>query len=675
MAGFQRITELSSLGLKILNDQLEMLWKKVMGGISYNEKSGELKNVVDTLEDGNNIGSYFTQKNDDIRFAVGAVGENNLILNGDAKNGIKYWSVHSGALSVVTDTYELNREVFELNGNNVINFKQTSISCSPAVRYTFSFKGLLSYPAVNVTAYIRGKKDGTEDYYEHKQITLTPGANYQDYYISFDTYTDENELEAIFTAEMAEPYALFYVTDIQIKQGNALTSFCKNNSEQKTNIFSLNNEGIYANINAIKITGTDESGETSFVLKDESLKIKSVFANQISALGRGFLGDGVTIYVSISGSDDNDGTENSPLRSIQKAISFIPLINYKDIDIYISPGEYFEDVMIFGYSFLNLNIHANSVILNGRFKMFCSGNIFIQNMYIRTTDIAPCIYAQGAGLSVRIENCQLNKVNKKSYGVQSEYGAKVQIISSSIHNCSIAMLANETSCIYLYALSGKNNNIAFYCSGGFIMGAETYPTATTLKIEVGGGKVIYDNNIPLTSEPTVPSISTYNLISYVSDTGCYSEQGFESGDFIAKGSIKRHNDAFGELENGPQRAGLWFFEEGVFSYISQKTIYGSLFTVKRAKYGGDPGPVLIRFYLHNLLSKTSGIAPVFFGTGIKTKLAWGEEGKVFFPAEITQLLINETYKGIAIKIENENEDAAVFCPQSEYVATLKAYYR
>lgn len=675
MAGFQRITEISSLGLKILNDQLEMLWKKVMGGISYNEKSGELKNVVDTLTDGNNIGSYLTQQNDDIRIAVGAVGENNLILNGDAKNGTKYWSIDNGALNVVTDTYELNREVFELNGSGVINFKQINIACSPAVRYTFSFKGLLSYPALKVTAYIRGKKDGTEEYYEHKQITFTPGANFQDYYVSFDTYTDESELEAIFTAEMAEPYALFYVTDIQIKEGNALTSFCKNNSELKTNIFSLNDKGVYANINAIDITATDQSGETNFVLKDESLKIKRVFANQISALGRNMYGDGLTIYVSLSGSDDNDGTENNPVRTIQKAISFIPLINYKDIDIYINPGEYFEEILIFGYSFLNLNIHANSVILNGRIKMFCSGNVFIENMCIRTTDIAPCVHAQGAGLSVKVENCELDKINKKSYGVQSEYGARVQIISSSIHNSSIAMLTNETSFIYLYSLSGSNNNIAFYCSGGTIMGAETFPMSTALKYEVGGGKILYDYNIPLFSEPAVPSISTYTLISYVSDTGCYSGQGFESGDFIAKGSIKRHNDAFGELENGQNRSGLWFFEQGTFSRVSLKTVYGSTFTIKRAKYGGDPGPVIIRFYLHDLLSKTSGVEPHFYDTGVKTKLAWGEEGSVFFSAAITELLKNETYKGIAIKAENEDEDTAVFCPQSEYIAALKIYYR
>lgn len=675
MAGFQRITEISSLGLKILNDQLEMLWRKVMGGISYNEKSGELKNVVDTLTDGNNIGSYLTQQNDDIKFAVGAVGENNLILNGDAKNGTKYWSIDNGALNVVTDTYELNREVFELNGIGVINFKQINISCSPAVRYTFSYKGLLSYPAVKVTAYIRGKKGGTEEYYEHKKITLTPGANFQDYYVSFDTYTDESELEAIFTAEMAEPYALFYVTDIQIKEANALTGFCKNNSELKTNIFSLSDKGIYANINKMDITATDQSGETSFVLKEQNIGIKKAFANQISALGRDLLGDGITIYVSLSGSDDNDGTENNPFRTIQKAIASIALINYKDIDVYINPGEYFEDVLIFGYSFMNLNIHANSVILNGRIKMFCSGNVFVENICIRTTDIAPCVYAQGAGLSVKLENCELNKVNKKSYGVQSEYGARVQIISSSIHNSSIAMLTNETSFIYIYSLSGSNNNIAFYCLGGIIMGAETYPTSTTLKNEVAGGKVLYDYNIALNSLPTVPNISTYTLISIVSDTGCYSDQGFESGDFIAKGSIKRHYDAFGELETSQDRSGLWFFVQGAFSRISLKTVYGSLFTVKRAKYGGDPGPVIIRFYLHDLLSKTSGVEPHFYYTGVKTKLAWGEEGSVFFPAAITELLKNGTYKGIAVKAENEEEDAAVFCPQSEYVATLKTYYR
>ncbi|GEM_PF-3108554 len=675
--GFQRITELSSLGLKTLNDQLEMLWVKAMGGVSYNESSGELENIVDTIKDGNNIGTYFAQKDDCVKMAAGAVGINNLLKNGDATGGVKHWTVENGTLTALVDTYELNREVFELRGSSVVVFRQTSIVCNPAVKHTLSFKGMLSYPAVKVTAYVRGKKDGTSQYYEHKQITVNQSANFADYYISFETYTDESELEVIFSAEMADPYALFYVTDIQIKEGGALSSFSKNNEEQKTNVFMLKKDGLYANVNGMHVQMTNTDGDTSLLIEDNNMGAAAIYSPKVCALGRTVYENGTNIYVSLTGSDMNPGTQSSPVRTIQKAISLLPLISDNTVNVYIAYGEYFEDVFINGLHHMVLNIYGNNAIINGRIQVFCEGRVYLERVRIRTSEAKPCLHALGAGLTILAMYCVFDNVNKNSHGIICDYGAHVQVNSSGFYNCNIVIYVYALSLVYICALTGSNNNCAFYCMGGTIMGTDTYPESTTLKYELKGGKILYDYNVSKTSSPPLTNVMTNRWEISSTGTCSYTENKLVSdSDAIAKGKIKAYTDALSEPVYGAERTGLWFFyTESITGFLSQNTVYGAKFTVRRARYGGDPQPVLVAFFLHNAPDINSTQTPTFYDTGIRTKIAWGQEESIFLPADIVELLRNGTYKGIAAKALSDDEQAVVFCPQSEYAAKLMFHYR
>jgi len=673
--GFQRITDLSSIGLKTLNDQLEMIWLKLMGGVDYNESSGELKNVVDTITDGNNVGTYLAQTNDGITLAKGAVGTNNLLRNGDAANGTKNWNIQNGTLSVVADTYEIYRQVFEIKGSGATAFTQTDIKCNPAVKHTFSFKGLLSYPAVSVTAYVRGKKAGTSEYYEHKQITVTPKANYADYYVSFETYTDENELEVVFSAQMATPYALFYVTDIQIKEGGALTAFVKNNEELKTNMFKIDDDGMTADVGGLQIEETDSNGETVFLIDGDTMGAAEINAPKISIMGRDILSEKNAIYVATNGSDANDGSEGSPLRTIQKAIKSVPLICDRTIDIYISQGTYYGNVCIYGQNIL-VNVHANNSLLIGNMEVCANGYICIENLMVQTTEAIPCVYAHGAGLTIVLRNCALDGVNKSNCGISCENGAKTYLDYTSFFNCNKAICINAVSNAFFFDNKGSNNDISLYCSGGIIMGAGTCPLADVMKSTMYCGQIFYDTNNMKSASNPFTSVSTYKWETNALDTATMLNGKFDiDNEKIVKGKGKKYIDAFSEKTDGPERSGFWFFDSAsIVNTLSSKTVYGAEFTVKRAIYAGDPKPALAAFYFHDAADKYAPSANLSY-TGVRTNIGWGQEESVFFPSGTIAALINGTYKGIAVKMRTSNEKVMAFCPQSEYTAKLVFYYR
>ena len=418
MQGFQRITELSSLGLKSLNDQLEMLWLKVLNR-EGSKNSGAVTTIVDTVNDDNNIGSYFLQTDDTVKIAVGALGQNNLVINGDATRNKKAWTISNGTLSSVVDTYEICRQVFEVRSSGVAVFSQSGIICNPSVKHTFSFKGMLLYPASKMTAYVRGKKTGTSDYYVHKSVQVNQGSNYSDYYVTFDTYSDESELEVIFTAEMASPFALFYVTDIQIKEGSGLTAYSKNNSEFKTNILDVDSIGLYANVNNAQIEQTNSRGDTNLLIKNSMLGAVEVTSPSIATLGKSILANSINLYVATTGNDDNVGTQAYPFRTIQKAIDSLPLLSEKTMNIYLAAGTYFEDVTIYVQN-KTINIYAYDSLLIGRVEIYNSGYIYIERLRVQTTEGLPCIYLKGAGLTTFLEQCIIDGVSRNKSGVACE---------------------------------------------------------------------------------------------------------------------------------------------------------------------------------------------------------------------------------------------------------------
>lgn len=674
--GFQRITDLSSIGLKTLNDQLEMIWLKLMGGVDYNESSGELKNVVDTVTDGNNIGSYFAQTNEGITLAAGPVGTNNLLLNGDATDDTKYWDIENGALSVVIDTYGLDREVFELRGSETMTLRQSGIACNPAIKHTLSFKGLLAYPATDVKAYVRGKKDGTDEYYEHRSVTVTPGVQYEDYYVSFETYTDESELEVIFEARMAEPFSLFYATDIQIKEGGALSSFSKNNKEQNTNMFKLHDDGMHADVTDIQIKETDKKGETNLIINKDAIGAMRMYSPRMNTFGKDVMTDVDTFFVSTDGSDDNDGSRYSPFRTIQKAVDSLPLIINDPMVIYVFGGTYYEDVLIRRKNLLLHLVGVEDVLLMGSITIFGGGYIRIETIDIKTSSSDPCIKIYGSGVFGYLYKCVLDGVSKNSSGLLCEYGSQCYMERVNIFNTNYAIAANKLGSVFFNNVKGNNNNISLYSLGGIITGSGYCPNASTLSSLSAGGKVFYtENNMGTETYPLTNDLA-YSWKTYASSSATLIDGVFDQDVYkLEKGKTKKYINAFGEKIYGPERTAIWFLNSSYIGIkVGSKNILGATFKIKRKSYGGDPKRSIIALFLHDIPNINATNEPTFYDTGVRANIACGEITTIFLPAQAAGLIANGTYKGIAVKALSDDEDAMIFTSVYDYTTELIFYY-
>ena len=128
--GFRKIHDFSALSLKTLNDQLESMWLKVMGGISQKDLSAEFSNIIDGKVGEDNLTSVLMQNKESIAMAVGKIGGDNLIKNGNTYFGLDSWtgnniSVNSGLFTI--DSGYISQTGIRVTGNTY-TFGMTAIT-------------------------------------------------------------------------------------------------------------------------------------------------------------------------------------------------------------------------------------------------------------------------------------------------------------------------------------------------------------------------------------------------------------------------------------------------------------------------------------------------------------------------------------------------------------------
>lgn len=84
----------------------------------------------------------------------------------------------------------------------------------------------------------------------------------------------------------------------------------------------------------------------------------------------------LTKYVSINGSDTNDGTQEHPYRTIQYAVDHCN--NFYEDNIIISEGNYNEDVNIRNYHNIQFIINGQ-VTLKSIYAQYCTNLIIVSN--------------------------------------------------------------------------------------------------------------------------------------------------------------------------------------------------------------------------------------------------------------------------------------------------------
>jgi len=221
--GFKEIFDLSPLSIKNLNDQLYMLWRKVMGGISESDiLDGESEKIVEKGITNIDIG-------------VGAVAGTNLVRNGRGNHGTEGYSTISTGTLLSEEDDSINKKTFVALGE----FIQTDIPLTPGEDYCVGCNIDTNEGDVTLGIYcqLTNSSSTARDITSLSEVLNTDGFDKKDF-----TFTAPNEIKScLISFSGASEYK---VTDILIKEGEAFSEWTPHEGEVYSSGISISKESV-----------------------------------------------------------------------------------------------------------------------------------------------------------------------------------------------------------------------------------------------------------------------------------------------------------------------------------------------------------------------------------------------------------------------------------------------
>ena len=201
----------------------------------------------------------------------------------------------------------------------------------------------------------------------------------------------------------------------------------------------------------------------------------------------------ITLYVSTSGNDSNDGlTPATALRNIQTAIDKIPQVVNHQVSIILSAGKYNEDISISGFVGKGLFTLKGGTTLNNDYVVeriasvanSCAISFDGVNASKGTTH---AIYIINC-LSVRVSHCSITSASIH-YGIVASR-ANVWAENCIISNRGKGIYGHEQAHIMSVNNSGNGNTTALESTGGSVISKYgTQPTGTVNETTTAGGVI------------------------------------------------------------------------------------------------------------------------------------------------------------------------------------------
>lgn len=437
----------------------------------------------------------------------------------------------------------------------------------------------------------------------------------------------------------------------------------------------ISSEGLY-----IECLGYD--GESQTLFNGDGNGAKYFESPELKSQGRQMCkSDAVTLYVSVSGCDANDGmTSATAYRTIQRAMDTLPCIHYASTTINLVAGTYNESLGIRGLSGNLITINGNGSTLRG--SLFFEGgtaNIFISNLTIHQ-ETSYGLWVRGNGLYVYFSSGGVNGNNVSGNGVIAEGGAVIVLDHSLLCNCaSAAVSATLCGMIHVYSCTGTSNYMGLSAqSGGIVTGSGTAPNATVMRQETLGGKILSygtptNGTVPVVTAP--PTVTTWSCTQTASvQNGMWRTDTNEArqGQWpVMKKSGPGHTLVATALNTGY----LFFDCRDITNRLMGKTVDWAKLVIRRKIFGGNPGMVQVHLWLHNL--EGTGSAPAL-GTdlGVLTGLGWNQTATVMLPISVGTAFKSGTAKGFALYHDSTDSSYYLSLPGvGEYAAKLVIAYR
>ncbi len=556
--GFKRINDTSALSLKDLNDQLELLWKKVMGGIEAKDmREGEPEAI-------------FSEN-------MSKQGASNLIRNGRGDYRLLGWEADGSA----------KRTYLEEDGVNTIevisgNLKQFNIMVEASKKYTFRFLVKASEvppesgePEANIRLYAQNVGSG----YNARDRTVYSGdIALSSGWVSRSIVFCAGQNEKSVSLEISGNGG-FYLTGAQIIRGIAPQNYLPAEKEYYSGgLLAYDGRVEICSAEAeIKIPDRDlpDPENPKVAITSDAGGFADIMAQKIRGQGMTlaeFSPDDVCIYVSSNtGCDADEGTEASPVKSIAEAIRRIPSVCPGRVYIYLKTGEqWVEDIKICNKAacvYIYKYGPGDKPAVTGEVNIECVPRLIINQIaFIHSGDASSEQWANISCSNVYLTGCVITRgasVPSTAKAVRTEW-CQIYIYGGSITGFAYALGLYYMSAGLMRTNTGVCNRIA-YVYGSILLGDNTWPDYVAGKCtKTCGGQVLCEGTCSTGSMPSplsVPAVKQYE---------CTASGSWKDGKLYAENGDRVYQ---GELEDTVKSIGMMVFPNGtIISDIGTKSV-------------------------------------------------------------------------------------------------------
>lgn len=663
--GYQRIHDLSPLSIKLLNDQLEQLWKKMMGGLETRDMTAKTQAQINAAVTEGRFTSMVEQYADEIRLAVGSSGTDNRVRNGNASFGTEGWTPFSLAMAVVEDA-STGEMVFSLDQAGHI--AQGGIALRGGVEHTLGFRYLCE---AGLSANIAGVGEGER--------------------AKADVWTD---YEWVFRPEESGEYALKLevsgparLMDIYLCEG-AGGHYRQNPNEVKNSSITLTDERVEIDTQNFGLVLRNSQGEAVTEMTADSQGFQNLYiAEALHMRGKSmYLGPGrYDLWVHPDADPAGErrfytsGYSQPPtlegcFSDIQEAIDYIPKWCDADIVVHIYgggawqyPSAKVEIASFFGGGSLYLANWGSPYMIKRMEVRNNAMGITVSGADINSCGSNDCFFVENS--TCTFAYCRINGRNvllgTTSAGFVAYNGARVTLSHCEAHNCVTAAMAMNGGMLGVNHCAGDGNTVGVEAvTGGMITQGSSVFRATRQISEVSGGKVLSTGESISAGTPPAITPMEHCAIFLPTQTATYT-----------RGAWQTSPDSL--IVNGAESHGvMWFDLEEMRQALGNRIIVHASLTLRRKGAGGPARGVPISLSTDRARGP-SGPFTTICRYGTIGAWAWGERRTVRVPQQVITDMLDATspLPALAISAEQEASFLGRMENASESLPRLEVVYR
>ena len=635
--GYREIFNFNAESLKILNDTLRALWKKVMGHVELKDLSDSTRKVIDSKATSSDVASSISQSAEEIRAEVGAiqVGGANYLLNSgtpvsNAKYNIANYKFSGDFLPKAGETYTI-RIWGELKGDRAGFSAYNTNGYLPFGTLKDNGDGTFS-----LTAKWINERDGYPDYTADPPIQLNI---YQ--------FPNGGTGSSI-------------ITRIKLEAGSKATDWTQHPEEFRagTNVV-INKDEFSVTTPEFSVNITSEDGAKKMLNINED----GIHAQKIDCPNVAQRYDGPsTLYVNPSATKEQMEAGNY-VRGLQDAFD---MLNGKQIKALITINlaagitEYGTKSLraVSGPYWVRIEgDSSNRATLVGKLDIAyndCLVRVRYLNVQSALNDKG--IFCGGGSRLVQIDNCMVTgkgpastvngSENGSSTGIHAEYAANVQVTNCELYDTYRSLYVQTLA--QMQSQNNKGNcTIGTNRSHIFISGTAPCASTTWTVSKVAGGQAWVDSGITVNqgSKPSTPTVTTTTKSYTATAADTWAGGGwniYNNNDDIYQG----YTDALGE-----HRGCVWFNGSTIKTDVGSKSIKQATLTLYQVSGVGRNQPVQVS--IEGITVNKGGDKPVGkteheYGV-IGTTLGVNQATTFTLPANAISHLVSGTIKGFMVR--------------------------